>query len=316
MSKKKIKGFKVMNPDMTCLDFKYEIGKTYELDGSLILCNRGFHFCTKASDCFNYYSFNSENVVCEIEAIGNVVEESGSSKCATNKIKILRKIGWHEVLEIVNSGNDCTGLCNSGNWNSGDWNSGNRNSGDCNSGNWNSGNRNSGNWNSGNRNSGNWNSGDCNSGNCNSGNCNSGNRNSGNRNSGNWNSGDWNSGDCTFGAFNTDETKICMFDEPTDLSLRDWWNTRAYDILVREPLNTMWINEKDMSKDEKKNHPEHETQGGYLKDLDNTEIMNNWWKNLDEDDRAEILTMPNFDSEKFCRCTGVDITIFNEYLKV
>ena len=63
-------------------------------------------------------------------------------KCATNYLEIVREISWQEVLEIVNTGKGCTGLCNSGNRNSGnrnsgDWNSGNRNSGDWNSGDWN-----------------------------------------------------------------------------------------------------------------------------------------------------------------------------------
>ena len=48
-------------------------------------------------------------------------------KCATNYLEIVREISWQEVLEIVNTGKGCTGLCNSG-----DWNSGNRNSGDWN----------------------------------------------------------------------------------------------------------------------------------------------------------------------------------------
>ena len=52
---KKIKGYKVMNPDMTCRGFKFEVGKTYKHEGRIELCNAGFHFCLKASDCFNYY---------------------------------------------------------------------------------------------------------------------------------------------------------------------------------------------------------------------------------------------------------------------
>ena len=208
-----MEGYKVFEPDWTCRGFQYEVGKTFEEDVTPSCCNRGFHFCKELKDCFNYYSFNPDNKVAKVIALGEIDEESDDSKCCTNKIQIVEEISWEDVLRMVNLGKGNAGLCNSGDWNSGnrnsgnrnsgDWNSGNRNSGDCNSGDWNSGNRNSGNRNSGNRNSGNRNSGDCNSGNRNSGDCNSGNRNSGNRNSGDWNSGNRNSGNRNSGDWNS-----------------------------------------------------------------------------------------------------------------
>ena len=149
-----IKGFKVFNSDWTCRGFQYEIGHTYEENVIPKCCDRGFHFCIKASDCFNYYSFNSDNKVAEVIALGELDTSNDDSKCSTNKIQIVREISWSEVLELVNIGKECTGFGNSGNWNSGNWNSG-----DCNSGN-----RNSGNWNSGDRNSGDWNKSNCSNG--------------------------------------------------------------------------------------------------------------------------------------------------------
>ena len=49
--------YKVFNPGWTCKGFQYEVGKTYHLDGELIMCVNGFHACKKAVDCFNYYNF-------------------------------------------------------------------------------------------------------------------------------------------------------------------------------------------------------------------------------------------------------------------
>ena len=152
-----MKGYKVFNPNWTCREFQYEVGQVYEMDEKPICCDRGFHFCEKASDCFQYYSFNPDNKVAEVEAFGDV--DTDGTKSCTNKIRIVREIPWIEVLTIVNEGKECTGLCNSGNRNSGDWNSGNRNSGDWNSGNRNSGNRNSGDWNSGDWNKSSFNNG-------------------------------------------------------------------------------------------------------------------------------------------------------------
>lgn len=109
-----IKGYKVFNPDWTCRDFQYEVGKTFEDDVTPKCCSRGFHFCTKASDCFNYYDFNHENKVAEVLALGMVDTESGDTKCCTNKIQIVREISWQELLTIVNTGKGCTGIATPG----------------------------------------------------------------------------------------------------------------------------------------------------------------------------------------------------------
>ncbi len=125
-----VKGFKVLNPDWTCKNKQYGCPGRFEEDVTPSVCNEGMHFCKKAADCFNYYRFDPENKVAEVVAYGTVAEDG--DKCCTDKLEIVREIPWAEVLEIVNMGKGCTGLCNSGDCNSGDWNSGNRNSGNRN----------------------------------------------------------------------------------------------------------------------------------------------------------------------------------------
>ena len=133
-----MKGYKVFNKDWTCRGFQYEVGKTYEMKEDPVCCERGFHFCGKLIDCFNYYEFDSENKVAEIEALGAIDDDGNEEKYCTNKIKIVRELSWHEVLDLVNTGKD-----NTGNRNTGDRNTGDRNTGD-----WNTGDRNTGDWNS------------------------------------------------------------------------------------------------------------------------------------------------------------------------
>ena len=331
-----VHGFKVFNPDWTC-DPTGHNPKQYSCPGmfeeyvDLSVCNEGMHFCEKASDCFNYYKFDSKNKVAEVIAHGEV--RTDGVKSCTNKLEIVREIPWQELLAIVNAGKDCTGLCNSGNRNSGDRNSGNRNSGnrnsgdynsgDWNSGDYNSGNRNSGNRNSGDRNSGNrnsgdynsgdWNSGDWNSGNRNSGDYNSGNRNSGDYNSGDYNSGDWNSGDWnstsfSSGCFNTEESEIMMFNKPSGWTYRDWLNSEARFLLNQIPKNVVeWIYESNMTNEEKEAHPTYKTTGGYLKELDESDCAQMWWNGLLEHQRNIIKALPNFDPEIFFQCTGVKV---------
>ena len=271
-----VKGYKVFNPDWTCRGFQYEVGKTFEEDVAPSTCDRGFHFCEKASDCFSYYPFNPENKVAEVIALGDV--DSDGTKSCTNKIQIVREIPWDEVLRIVNTGKDCTGLCNTGNWNTG--------------------NRNTGNWNTGNRNTGNWNTGDCNTGNRNTGNCNTGNRNT----------GDWNKSSFNTGCFNTEEQKLIMFNKPSDWTREIWLYSDARYLLNQIPKNVVeWIYSENMTDEEKAAHPTYETTGGYLKVLDESECGQIWWNGLPEYNRGIIRALPNFDPKIFFQCTGIRV---------
>ena len=115
-----VKGFKVFNPNWTCRDKQYTCPGHFEEDVTPSVCNQGMHFCKNAADCFHYYQLNPENKVAEVAAYGTVVGDG--NKYCTDKLEIIREIPWQELLEIVNMGKGCTGLCNSGDWNSGDWN--------------------------------------------------------------------------------------------------------------------------------------------------------------------------------------------------
>ena len=278
-----MKGYKVFKPDWTCRGYQFEVGKTFEEDVDPKCCDRGFHFCTKASDCFNYYEFDCNNKVAEVEALGVIDTHADDSKCSTNKIHIIRELTWNEVLELVNLGKACTGLCNSGNRNSGNRNSGNRNSG----------NRNSGDCNSGNRNSGDWNSGDW---------------NSGNRNSGDWNSGDWNKTCFSNGCFNTESPKIFLFNKPSDWTYQDWLNSDARYILNCIPSNVLeWIWSDDMTDEEKTEHPEHQVTGGFLKHIKKETGRQMWWDGLSDHEKEIVLNLPNFDKAIFKEITGIDV---------
>ena len=149
----RIKAYKVFNSDWKCRGFQYEVGKTYSLtndEGELIspvLCESGFHACIKVNNCFNYYDFDPDNKIAEVELFGEILGIETDKQCSNN-ITIVKEITWDEMLKLANTGLGCSGHSNSGDWNSGDCNSGNRNSGNRNSGNYNSGYCNSGYWNS------------------------------------------------------------------------------------------------------------------------------------------------------------------------
>ena len=268
-----VHGFKVFRPDWTCSPNgntkQYTCPGKFEEEGELDVCGHGMHFCQTAADCFNYYSFNSENKVAEVIAYGEV--RTDGDKSCTDKLEIVREIPWDEVLRIVNIGKNCTGRCNTGDWNTGDWNTGNRNTG---------------NRNTGNRNTGDWNTGDWNTGN----------RNTGNRNTGNRNTGDWNKSSFNTGCFNTEEQKIMLFNKPSDMTYREWMDSDARYLLNQIPKDVVeWVYEEDMTDEEKAAHPTYETTGGYLKVLDESECGQLWWGSLSDRRKDIIRAIPNFD---------------------
>lgn len=305
------KGYKVFNPDWTCLGFRYEIGKTFKEDVEPRICNRGFHYCPKLIDCFNYYDFNPNNKVAEIEAIGDIDGGEDENKHCTNKIKIVRELNWFEVLSMVNAGKDNTGLGNSGDYNSGDRNSGNYNSGNYNSGNCNSGYCNSGYCNSGDYNSGNYNSGYRNSGYRNSGYYNSGYCNSGNYNSGYCNSGWFNSGDYNSGLFNTDEPTLRLFNKSSDWHMKDFNNSDAYCILLGMPFTySDFVSTDNMIEEEKEQNLTYETTDGFIKVFKATDDdRQKWWDNLSKREKEKVMALPNFDVDIFKQCTGITVNV-------
>ena len=240
---------------------------------------------------------------------------------------------WEKLVQDKHFCQDCmkkivkcennTGNCNTGDYNTGDYNTGDCNTGDCNTGSWNTGNRNTGDRNTGRWNTGSWNTGGCNTGGCNTGDCNTGNRNTGDRNTGDrntgrWNTGDWNTGDRNTGDWNkssfntgcfmTEEQKIMLFDKPSDWTYRDWLNSDARHLLDKIQKNVVeWIKSDDMTDKEKADHPTHETVGGYLKVLDESESGQLWWNNLSLDEKNIIMGIQNFDKEKFKKITGIDV---------
>ena len=300
-----VRGYKVFNEDWTCSPGgntkKYTCPGKFEEDITPVRCGHGMHFCRKASDCFNYYAFDPKNKVAEVIAYGDIVESG--DKCCTNKLEIVREIPWQELLTIVNTGKDCTGLCNTGNRNTGDCNTGDCNTGDRNTGDCNTGDRNTGDWNTGDRNTGDRNTGDRNTGNC----------NTGDWNTGDCNTGDWNKSSCNTGCFNTEEQKITLFNKPSNMTYNDWLISDARYLLNRIQKEVVeWVYEKDMTDEEKASHPTYETTGGYLRVLDESECAQIWWDGLSETDKSTIKAIPNFDGEIFEECTGIKIREVSE----
>ena len=91
----KCKAYKAFKADLTCLDFQYEEGKTYKIDGEPELCKQGFHACLSLTDVFSYYygDLGKEIVVHEVELEGVSDERHEfDSKVVAKKITIGERI--------------------------------------------------------------------------------------------------------------------------------------------------------------------------------------------------------------------------------
>ena len=97
---KKIKGYKGFNPDLTCRDFQYEVGKEYETDEAKV-CETGFHFCENPFDVWKYYPLCDEkgqlNRFCEVEGSGGI-DNSHSDKIACSHINVNAEIGFQGII--------------------------------------------------------------------------------------------------------------------------------------------------------------------------------------------------------------------------
>ena len=87
-------GIKGFDQNLKCLDFQYEIGKTYTIDEPPRLCSKGFHFCTLIKDTYSYYGKDSSRF-CVIIAQDKVESEHDKSCCS--KITILRELTKEEI---------------------------------------------------------------------------------------------------------------------------------------------------------------------------------------------------------------------------
>ena len=106
----------------------------------------------------------------------------------------------------------------------------------------------------------------------------------------------------------TEEQKIMLFNKPSDWTYNDWLNSDARYLMNQIPKNVVeYIYSDDMTDEEKSEHTTHETTGGYLKVLDESECGQIWWDDLSEHDRDIIRALPNFDSEIFEQCTGINV---------
>ena len=99
-----------------------------------------------------------------------------------------------------------------------------------------------------------------------------------------------------------------LFNKPSDMTYSEWLGSDARWLLNQIPKDVVeWIYSEDMTDEEKAEHLTHETTGGYLKVLDESECGQLWWGSLSDRQKNIIKAIPNFDAEIFFQCTGIRV---------
>ena len=96
--------------------------------------------------------------------------------------------------------------------------------------------------------------------------------------------------------------------------MNDWFNSKACTVMTQCPYtHSEFICDETMSDEEKENHPEYKTIGGYIKTIVVTDNdKQEWWNALSSNERQAVYNLPNFDAEKFRMCTGITVKAESE----
>ncbi len=99
MGKKVITSYKAFGKNMQCLNFQYEVGKEYEMDGEIKCCTRGFHACKSPMEVWDYYDMLNSRYA-EVEQSGKIEKEENSTKVCSSRIKIKAELKLADIINI------------------------------------------------------------------------------------------------------------------------------------------------------------------------------------------------------------------------
>ena len=91
---------------MVCRDYLFKENEWSEEIDKITPCESGYHYCTNLFEIFNYYSGAlDKDIAIYICEVGDKIEKiDDSSKCVTNKIKPIKRLGREDIIRILNGG--------------------------------------------------------------------------------------------------------------------------------------------------------------------------------------------------------------------
>jgi hypothetical protein len=91
---KTVKGF---DRDLKCRGFQFEVGKTYSIEGEVVVCRNGWHACENPLDVFSYYKPGVSRFH-EVEQSGDLARHDEDTKIASATITIGVELSIGEIV--------------------------------------------------------------------------------------------------------------------------------------------------------------------------------------------------------------------------
>lgn len=133
---------------------------------------------------------------------------------------------------------------------------------------------------------------------------NTGLENSGDCNSGDCNSGNWNACNYETGCFNTVQSStIRVFNKDCN---REVWENADKPSFIYFDL-CVWVNESDMTDEEKAEDPNSHVRGGQLQAKEYKQAWKEAYDNASAEDIELLKALPNFDADVFEELTGIRV---------
>ena len=93
-----MKGYKGFKKGLTCKGYKFQIGKTYEHDEEIKLCESRFHFCENPLDVLRYYG-PADSEYAEVDADKVSEEKASDTKRICKKLTLSASLSLKAIIE-------------------------------------------------------------------------------------------------------------------------------------------------------------------------------------------------------------------------
>lgn len=100
MTETPIHAFKGFDKDLRCRGFQFEVGKTYEHDGPVEVCESGFHACENPLDVWKHYDITNSRF-CRVVLSGDTDRDGKDSKIAARRIEIGPELTLPEYIDAA-----------------------------------------------------------------------------------------------------------------------------------------------------------------------------------------------------------------------
>lgn len=92
------KAFNLIDNKLFCKDYEYKIDEI-NYSKEVQVCEKGLHFSTVLSKCYDYYPIGS--VICEIEAYDKIQKKNGTELYAASELKIIKRLDVKEIIDLI-----------------------------------------------------------------------------------------------------------------------------------------------------------------------------------------------------------------------